>query len=44
MDLGRPVARHIIRRPHEAIDLDTEATLDEHAGEEQELSSESTEH
>lgn len=22
MDLGRPLARHTIRRPHEAIDLD----------------------
>jgi hypothetical protein len=28
MDLGRPVARHHIRRPHEVIDLDSEVTLD----------------
>lgn len=28
MDLGRPVARHDIRRPHEVIDLDREVTLD----------------
>ena len=29
MDLGRPVARHTIRRPHEAIELDTVVTRDE---------------
>jgi hypothetical protein len=28
MDLGRPVARHHIRRPHEVIDLDLEVTLE----------------
>jgi hypothetical protein len=28
MDLGRPIARHRIRRPHEVIDLDREVTPD----------------
>jgi hypothetical protein len=28
MDLGRPIARHRIRRPHEVIDLDNEITPD----------------
>jgi hypothetical protein len=29
MDLGRPIARHDIRRPHEVIDLDREVTVDD---------------
>jgi hypothetical protein len=28
MDLGRPIARHRIRRPHEVIDLDQQVTAD----------------
>lgn len=43
MDLGRPIARHQIRRPHEVIDLDAEITLDEPAADDQELSSETPE-
>jgi hypothetical protein len=43
MDLGRPVGRHLIRRPHEVIDLDAEVTLDEPVADEQELSSETPE-
>lgn len=31
MDLGRPVARHVIRRPHEVFDLDAEVTPEEPA-------------
>jgi hypothetical protein len=50
MDLGRPLARHHIRRPHEVIDLkaanspDEEVTRDaEPAADELPLSSETTE-
>jgi hypothetical protein len=50
MDLGRPVARHRIRRPHEVIDLETEITLetdvaadDEPVVDDQRLSSEPSE-
>jgi len=43
MDLGRPVARHLIRRPHEVIDLESELTLDESPADEQELSTETPE-
>lgn len=47
MDLGRPVARHRIRRAHEAIDLDqivVEPVLDEQTTDEQPVSSETPEH
>jgi hypothetical protein len=46
MDLGRPVARHVIRRPHEVIELgenDVEITLDDVMAEEQTVGSETPE-
>lgn len=42
MDLGRPVARHTIQRPHEVIDL--EIDIDEPVAEDKQLSSETPEH
>ncbi|CAN5914072.1 hypothetical protein BH23ACT10_BH23ACT10_16660 [soil metagenome] len=47
MDLGQPVARHRIRRAHEAIDLDgivVEPVLDEQTVDEQPVGSETPEH
>jgi hypothetical protein len=46
MDLGRPVARHLIRRPPEAIDLEVDVTPEEPAepiAEDQRLRSETPE-
>jgi hypothetical protein len=39
MDLGRPLARHHIRRPHEVIDLD-EVAIDSDAAPEDQSSAE----
>lgn len=51
MDLGRPIARHRIRRPHEVIDLDREVTADtgvvqrdEPVADDQPVSPETSEH
>lgn len=46
MDLGRPVARHLIRRAHEAIEVEpvpVEPASDEQVADEQPVSSETTE-
>jgi hypothetical protein len=46
MDLGRPVARHVIRRPHEVIELgenDVEVTLDDVMADEETVASETSE-
>lgn len=47
MDLGRPVARHTIRRPHEAITLDPaeleKVAAQDEAAEEQPAGSETAE-
>lgn len=47
MDLGRPVARHRIRRAHEVIELDemiVEPVLEEQTIDEQPVGSETPEH
>lgn len=47
MDLGRPVARHDIRRPHETDELDhvlIESVSDEQPVDEQPTRSETAEH
>lgn len=47
MDLGRPVARHHIRRPHELPDVEellVDAAVDEETADEQPVSSEPSEH
>ncbi len=47
MDLGRPVARHDIRRPHEMSELDeilVETAADEQPAGEQPVGSETSEH
>ena len=44
MDLGRPVARHLVRRPHEVIELDElDVTAEESVTEDAELSAETPE-
>jgi hypothetical protein len=47
MDLGRPVARHDIRRPHEMSELEdilVESGADEQPADEQPVGSETSEH
>lgn len=47
MDLGRPVARHDIRRPHEMSEFDeilVDSTADEQPADEQRVGSETSEH
>lgn len=47
MDLGRPVARHHIRRPHELSELDElvlDDATDEQPADDQPVSSETSEH
>ncbi|HSJ45632.1 MAG TPA: hypothetical protein VK923_13210 [Euzebyales bacterium] len=47
MDLGRPVARHDIRRPHEMSELEeilVESAADEQPADEQPVGSETSEH
>lgn len=45
MDLGQPVARHLIRRPHEATEVEpvpVEPAADDHVEDGQPVTSEST--
>lgn len=47
MDLGRAIARHTIRRPHEVIDLEIdldEPVVDAPTADDKQLSSETPEH
>jgi hypothetical protein len=47
MDLGRPVARHDIRRPHEMSELEAiliDTTADEQPADERPVGSETSEH
>jgi hypothetical protein len=48
MDLGRPVARHLIHRPHELAELEQptveETTVDERTTEQTPVRSEQSEH
>jgi microcompartment protein CcmL/EutN len=46
MDLGRPVARHLIHRPHEAVELEqptAEEAVDERTSEQTPVRSEHSE-
>lgn len=45
MDLGRPVARHLIRRPQEAVEVkpvSVEPAVDEQAADEEPIGTESS--
>lgn len=47
MDLGRPIARHLIHRPHEAAELEqptAEEAVDERTTEQAPVRSEQSEH